>query len=128
MTDWLEQAGIVLLVEQYDACARFYRDVVGLEVYADLGDLTVFRFGSGYLAVEQDGVASPAPKTPAQSAATLRFNVADVGVEAERVRARGVEVDVASFDWGTIGRFVDPDGNRCEFRNHFDGFFAPLKP
>jgi lactoylglutathione lyase len=38
-----------------------------------------------------------------------------------------VSVKVDSFEWGTIGAFVDPDGNRCELRNHFDGFFAPKR-
>ena len=127
MTNWLEQPGLVLLDEQYDACAKFYREVVGLEVYADLGDLIVFRFGSAYLAVERDGVAVPRGKSPAQGPVTLRFNVADVQTDAARLRAKGVEVEVGTFDWGTIGKFLDPDGNRCEFRSHFDGFFAPRR-
>jgi lactoylglutathione lyase len=127
MPDWLEQPGIVLLVEQYELCARFYRETVGLEVYADLGDLTVFRFGSAYLAVEQGGVSVPGGKTNAASPVTLRLNVADVDVEADRLRAQGVDVAVSAFDWGTIGKFLDPDGNRCELRNHFDGFFAPRR-
>lgn len=127
MTAWLEQAGLVLLVEHYDACATFYREIVGLDVYADLGDLIVFRFGDGYFAVEQGGTARPEGKSAAESAVTLRLNVADVDAEAARLRAKGVEVEVGTFEWGTIGKFIDPDGNRCEFRSHFDGFFAPKR-
>jgi len=33
--------------------------------------------------------------------------------EAARLRADGVAVDVGTFEWGTIGKFLDPDGNRC---------------
>jgi lactoylglutathione lyase len=121
----IEQVGVVLLVERYEPCVRFYRDVVGLSVWADLGDLTVFHFGSGYLAVEQDSVAAARGKSPAQDSVTLRFNVAVVETEADRIRTQGVSVDVSAHDWGTIGKFLDPDGNRCELRSHFDGFFAP---
>jgi lactoylglutathione lyase len=123
----LEQAGLVLLVEHYDACAEFYRETVALDIYADLGDLIVFRFGAGYLAVEQGGTAQRAGKSAAESAVTVRLNVADVELEAARLRAKGVEVEVGTFEWGTIGKFLDPDGNRCEFRSHFDGFFAPKR-
>lgn len=127
MGNWLEQAGLVLLVEHYEVCVRFYREVVGLEVYADLGDLVVFRFGPGYLAVEQGGVAVRDGKSAAQDPVTLRFNVADVEAQAARLRAGGIDVEVGTFDWGTIGKFHDPDGNRCELRSHFDGFFAPRR-
>lgn len=127
MENWLQQPGLVLLVERYAACVDFHRDIVGLEVYADLGDLVVFRFGDGYLAVEQGGIAVTGAKTVAQSPVNLRFNVADVEAQAARVRAKGVAVEVGTFDWGTLGTFIDPDGNRCEFRSHFDGFFAPLR-
>lgn len=127
MPDWLEQAGLVLFTERYGACAAFYRDVLELEVFADKGKLIVFRFGDGYLMVEDQGVASSGPKTRAQSPITLRLNVADVEAVAKRLRTHGTVVDVATFEWGTIGSFTDPDGNRLELRNHFDGFFAPLR-
>lgn len=126
MPDWLEQPGLVLFTEHYDACVRFYRDTLGLETFADKGNLIVLKFGSGYLIVEDGGVAMPGGKTRAQSPITLRFNVADVEAVAATLRSKDVPVDVASFEWGTIGTFLDPDGNRCELRNHFDGFFAPL--
>ena len=124
---WLEQTGLVLFTENYQACERFYRDTIGLEVFADKGNLIVLVFGSGYLMVEDAGVAVPGGKSRAQSPVTLRFNVADVEAVAAQLREKGVPVEVASFDWGTIGTFLDPDGNRCELRNHFDGFFAPTK-
>ena len=127
MSEWLEQPGLVLLVEHYDACVEFYRDILGLEVYSDLGDLIVFRFGAAYLAVEQGGVARKSVKSPAESAVNLRLNVANVEAQADRLRAKGGEGEVGTFGWGTIGKFTDPDGNRCEFRSHFDGFLAPKR-
>jgi lactoylglutathione lyase len=127
MADWIEQTGLVLFVEDYPACVKFYRDILGLSVFADQGFLTVFRFGTGYLMVEPHGVASASRKSRAQSPVTLRFNVADVEREAERLRTMGTAVSVEQFEWGTVGKFTDPDGNPCELRNHFDGFFAPVK-
>ena len=127
MADWIEQTGLVLFVEDYASCVKFYRETLGLSVFADRSFLTVFRFGSGYLMVEPNGVAGTSPKSRAQSAVTLRFNVADVEREAARLRSLGTAVSVEQFEWGTVGKFVDPDGNRCELRNHFDGFFAPVK-
>lgn len=127
MPGWLEQPGLILFTENYDACVRFYRDTLGLEVSADKGHLIVVRFGSGYLMIEDKGVAVPSGKTRAQSPVTLRFNVADVEAVAARLRTAGVAIEVATFAWGTTGAFLDPDGNRCELRNHFDGFFAPRR-
>ena len=65
------------------------------------------------------------PSRGAQSPITLRFNVADVDERAEWLRGKGVTINVSHWDWGTIGTFIDPDGNRCELRNHFDGTFRP---
>ena len=127
MPDWFEQPGLILFTENYQDCVAFYREMLELEVFADKGNLTVFAFGSGYLMVEDGGVAVPSGKSRAQTSVTLRFNVADVESTATRLRNRGVSVKVDSFEWGTIGAFVDPDGNRCELRNHFDGFFAPKR-
>ncbi|WP_369688918.1 VOC family protein [Bacillus sp. FJAT-26390] len=31
--------------------------------------------------------------------------------------ARGVQVKVESFDWGTIGIVIDPEGNRIELKD-----------
>ena len=127
MPEWIEQPGLLLFTEHYDACVHFYRDVLGFEVFAEKPSLVVFRFGSGYLMVEGNGVAAPGGKSRAQSPVTMRLNVADVAAVATRLGAEGVPVKVESFAWGTIGSFLDPDGNRLELRNHFDGFFAPPK-
>ena len=53
----------------------------------------------------------------------LRFNVDDVPGAAAMLLAKGVDVEVKTFDWGTVGTFHDPDGNLCELKNADDPFF-----
>lgn len=125
--DWLLRPGIVLFVERYAECVRFYRDIIGLPLLKDQGDVTILSFGAAYLMIETaPGIARPA-KSRAENPSVLRFNVEDVDAVAARLRSHGVEIAVAHHDWGIIAPFRDPDGNLCELRNHHDGFFAPKR-
>ena len=47
----------------------------------------------------------------------------DVEAAAERLEARGVRVSIRREVWGTVGDFIDPDGNRCSLRD--EGSFIP---
>ncbi len=31
--------------------------------------------------------------------------------------ALGVEVDIEEYEWGTVARFKDPDGNNCSLKD-----------
>lgn len=123
---WVLRHGVILFVEHYDACVTFYRQALELPLIKDQGDLVILGFGDGYLMVEREGIARE-QKSRADNPTVLRFNVADVEQTAALLRSRGVEVEVKSFDWGTVGQFQDPDGNACELRNHYDGTFAPRR-
>jgi len=46
----------------------------------------------------------------------IRFDVSDVVGTANILRKRNVQVEVRTFEWGTIGVFFDPDYNRCELK------------
>lgn len=122
--DWLLETGLVLFVENYEACVDFYRNVLELPLIKDQGDIIILGFGAGYLMVEPGGTAR-STKSRAENPTILRFNVADVETVARKLRARGVTVDVQTNPWGITGLFHDPDGNACQLRNHFDGTFAP---
>lgn len=124
---WYEQAGVILFTEDFERCLAFYRDLLELPVMFTTASVAALKFGDGYIMVEGGGVAAATEKSRAQSPVTLRFNVADVDAAADRLRAKGIGVEVSHWDWGIIGGFVDPDGNRCELRNHFDGTFAPKR-
>jgi lactoylglutathione lyase len=111
------QHGIILYVEKYDACVAFYRDVVSLEVAYAKESLTCFHFGAAYLMVEDGGKGSKVEKTLTQNPTVLRFNVSDLEVAAIELESRGAQVQRLSYEWGSIGVFIDPDGNRCELKS-----------
>ena len=115
--------GIILGTENYEACLKFYRDTLGLPVWYDKGHLACLRYGDGYLMIETGGKGSEAPKTNAQNPTMLRFNVDDVEGVANALVTKGVDVVVKSFEWGQVGTFHDPDGNKCELKNADDPFF-----
>jgi lactoylglutathione lyase len=115
--------GIILGTERFEACVAFYRDIVELPVWYEKPGLVCLRFGDGYLMVETGGVARDGRKSPSENPTVLRFNVDDVTAAAEELRQRGVQVNVESHTWGTVGTFLDPDGNACEFKNAGDPFF-----
>jgi lactoylglutathione lyase len=113
----LSHPGLILFTDRYAACVAFYRDVVGLAVTEEKPGLTVFAFGSAYLMVETGGPAAATRRPRVQNPVVLRFNVPDVDPAAAELRARGVTIEVRAFDWGTIGVFHDPDGNRLELKS-----------
>ncbi|ALI55487.1 VOC family protein [Celeribacter marinus] len=123
MTLSIRTHGIILGTENYEACVAFYRDVIGLPVWYDKGHLVCLRFGDGYLMIESGGVARNGRKAQSENPTMLRFNVTDVDQAAEALIAKGVTVDVTRFDWGTVGTFVDPDGNACELKDADDPYF-----
>ena len=115
--------GIILGTERFEDCVAFYRDVLELPVWYEKPGLVCLRFGDGYLMVETGGVARDQRKAQSENPTILRFNVDDVIAAANELRQRGIAVDVAHYAWGTVGTFVDPDGNACEFKNADDPFF-----
>jgi lactoylglutathione lyase len=115
--------GIILGTENFEACLQFYRDVIGLPVWYVKNDLVCLRFGNGYLMIETGGVAHVGVKTTAQNPTIIRFNVENVEQASDSLRKRGVDVQVTTFEWGTVGTFADPDGNIVEFKNADDPFF-----
>ena len=124
----IERCGIILNVSNLDACVEFYQSLFGLrEMFSKVdGDfrLTCLEFGSAYLMLENDGVASDAATIPAQGAAILRFNVSDI----EQAHADALKHDdkatLIRNDWGTIVRCRDPDGNPISIRESA-GFEIP---
>ncbi len=115
--------GIILGTERFDDCVTFYRDILGLPLWFEKDGLCCLRFGAGYLMIETGGHARDTRKPNSENPTMLRFNVMDVPAVAETLRARGISVDVRTFDWGTVGTFTDPDGNACEIKNADDPCF-----
>lgn len=121
----MQQAGVILFARRFEACIAFYRDRLQLpELFRKTG-LVCLRMGAGYLMLEQDAAAANetgGAKSRAQNPTILRFNVPDVAGSAAWLEERGISVVVQHWEWGTIGVFMDPDGNRCELKNHEPAF------
>ena len=79
--------------------------------------------GGSYLMIETGGTAVPGGKPIERSPVILRFNVRDVEAAAELLEARGVRVSSRREVWGTVGDFINPDGNHCSLRD--EGSFIP---
>ena len=115
--------GLILGTENFGAGVRFYRDIIGLPVWFEKHELVCLRFGGGYLMIETGGMARSGVKSNSENPIMTRFNVADVEAAAGILRGRGVGVDVTRYEWGTVGTFADPDGNKIELKNAEDPFF-----
>ena len=124
LVDHLVTPGIILFTQHFDACVAFYRDTLGLPVWFEKPGLVCLRFGTGYLMIETEGVAAPGRKSMAQNPTVLRFNVTDVRATAKLLEEAGVPVRITDYDWGTVGTFIDPDGNTCGLKDADDPFFA----
>ena len=116
-----ERTGIILFTENYDECVEFYSRRLGLPVINVLDNehskLTTLRFGEDtYLMIETNGSAVTNGKTIDQNPVFLRFNVEDVERVAQQLEESDIPVRVRHEVWGTIGDFLDPDGNRCSLR------------
>ena len=111
IAEFTDQFGILLFVERFDECEKFYAETIGLRILYRAKLLTRFEFGDGYLIFEREDSVSD--KT-ARGSFVIRFNVRDLVGATNYLGQRGVDFVTRDFDWGSIAGFADPDGNRCE--------------
>ncbi len=62
--DWLLQTGLVLFVENYDACVAFYRNVLELPLIKDQGDIIILGFDAVARKLRAHGVAVDVQTNP----------------------------------------------------------------
>jgi lactoylglutathione lyase len=124
LADLVTHPGIILFTERFAECVAFYRDTLGLAVWFEKPGLCCLHFGGGYLMIESGGVGRDTRKNLGENPTVLRFNVPDVEAAARLLEAQGIAVERMHYDWGTIGVFLDPDGNPCGLKNADDPFFA----
>ncbi|MFK7802043.1 MAG: VOC family protein [Anaerolineae bacterium] len=116
------RTGIILNTEKYQECVDFYQTVFQLKpMYSQIHDdgfkLTCFEFGESYLMVETGGTASKGAKDIVVCPAKLRFNVSDIDVALQAIKAHGIEAAIERFEWGNTINIYDPDGNRVGIRD-----------
>jgi lactoylglutathione lyase len=109
--------GILLFTKNFEQCIKFYKKTLELPViFEEPGVLTTFKFGGGYLMVEDFGTLAKKKKNFSQNPTILRF---DTTFEAftqstEFLEKKGINLELTTYDWGHTATFHDPDGNTCE--------------
>jgi lactoylglutathione lyase len=110
-----------LLVDDFGACFRFYRDALGLEPGWGEEDGAYADFDAGGTALAlfaRTGMDGRAELRSAGDAVMLVFEVEDVDAVAARLRKHHVELEGEPHDeadWGIrVAHFRDPDGNLIE--------------
>lgn len=119
-----------LLVSDFDACFRFYRDVMGLQAtFGAEGDgYANFDVGGGFMLelfprsemADAVGAAHLPAQAASQDRVVISFSDPEVAVDdlLEQLRAKGANVAVEPTDhpdWGVrTVHLRDPDGNLIE--------------
>ena len=112
-----ERTGIILYTIEYKKCIEFYENMLGLKKIFDSENLTCFEFGQSYLMVELDDEYNGQITETERTKTCLRMNVPNVKMLAEKLAEKNIKVDYQEHSWGTIAKFVDPDGNLCALKD-----------
>ena len=115
----------ILVASDIDRARRFYRDVLGAEIYREYGGTSiVLQFlGTWLLLVTGGGptedkpdVTFAEPRDPRTVSHAMTVRVADARVAYETLRARGATflTPPVESDWEIRAFFRDPDGHLWE--------------
>lgn len=119
----LKMKYIILYVEKFEECLRFYKDVLQLPIKAEHGTYIEFNTGSTILAMNtrqdvKELTGLPLTEGELQSSHfELGFVVENVEKTIEQFRQQGITILVEPIvkPWGqTIAYIADPDGNYIE--------------
>ena len=110
-----DKTGIILYTLKYKECVNFYETILQLPKLFETKELTCFEFGKSYLMVEIDD--EYAGEINERMTTCLRFNVGNVKEIADKLKAKNIDVNYQEFEWGTIAKFHDPDGNLCALKD-----------
>jgi len=117
----IEKTGFILYTINYKSCIHFYENILGLAVLYKKETLTCFDFYGSYLMVEFDDETEETESTiPDRDRICLRLNVKNVKEACKILDINSIEYRYNEFDWGTIAKFRDPDGNLIGFRSNHE--------
>ena len=108
-------AGVTIYVRDWPAAVAWYRDVLGLTVFAleEDDEFCMLSVGSGFLGLATDHPEYAAGEHENRLAPSLQVD--DLDATLALLRDRGVRVDdrIDGEDEGyRLSRFWDPEGNR----------------
>lgn len=119
----LKMKYIILYVEKFEECLKFYKDILQLPIKAEHGTYIEFNTGTTILAMNtrqdvKELTGLPLTEGKLQSSHfELGFVVENVLETIEQFRGQGIKVLVEPIvkPWGqTIAYIADPDGNYIE--------------
>ncbi len=114
----ITKTGFILYTIDYKACVHFYKNILELKVLYDNEMLTCFDFHGSYLMVEIDDETEQTQVTlPQRDRTCIRLNVPNVKTACQVLDKHHIPYDYGEYDWGTIAKFRDPDGNLIGFRS-----------
>lgn len=112
------KTGFILYTINYQDCISFYKNTLGLNVLYKNESLTCFDFYGSYLMVEIDDETDETELSlPSRDRTCIRLNVENVKKACEVLDKNDISYSYNEFDWGTIAKFRDPDGNLIGFRS-----------
>lgn len=108
-------ATVSLWVNDFKKSVRFYRDVLGLELTSQPGDIPHFKISDGFLVLVKGNFCPPADAFPPDFP-QLALRVDDLDSMAARLQQAKVAIN-GSIEERRDSRwikFLDPDGNLIE--------------
>lgn len=113
----------ILVVSDPDESRRWYRDVLGAELYREYGTSVVLSFNGVWLLLVEGAEPTPdkpgvtfAPPESARVSHSFTVRVEDCRASYETLTDRGASFLTPPYDWGGEIRcfFPDPDGHLWE--------------
>ena len=110
---------MAMFVDDVDAMAAFYEQLLGSEPVARSEGMAIFMVGTTKLFIHRTYVPGEGELPPEDHTA---FEVDDVDAECARLAAAGVTVEVAADDyyWGRSAYLRDPAGRLIELTERSD--------
>jgi Predicted enzyme related to lactoylglutathione lyase len=114
----IKKTGFILYTANYQETAHFYKSIFGLPILYEKKDITCFDFHGSYLMIELDDEENLLKsQTNGREKFCVRFNVPDVKEACKMLEKHNIPYDYNKFEWGTIAKFRDPDGNLVGLRS-----------
>ncbi|MBQ4820455.1 VOC family protein [Aquimarina sp. MMG016] len=124
----VKRTGFILYVKKYQECIEFYKNILELQVVFKNESLTCFDLFGTYLMIEIEDREEflNLESNHKKAFGCIRINVDKVKEFSQHLKAKNIKVDYQEHSWGTIAKFLDPDGNLLAFKDE-EGFAKQIE-